>query len=75
VRCRIFYQGDRTVGVAVWALVDDLVAKRIDANDKRLTAVEWKSGTNLRIIDIVAPYGGEAEMRGQLRASEHPEMT
>ena len=63
---RIFYQGERPVGVAFWALVDDLVAKRIDANDKRLSAVEWKSGTQMRIIDIVAPFGGEAEMRGQV---------
>jgi cytolysin-activating lysine-acyltransferase len=63
---RIFYKGEQPVGVALWALADDLVAKRIDANDKRLTAVEWKSGTNMRIIDIVAPFGGEAEMRGQI---------
>jgi cytolysin-activating lysine-acyltransferase len=63
---RIFYQGDRPVGVAVWALADELVAKRIDAGDTRLTAVEWKSGTLKRIIDIVAPFGGEAEMREQV---------
>jgi hypothetical protein len=25
--------------VPIWALVDDLVAKRIDANDKRLTGI------------------------------------
>jgi cytolysin-activating lysine-acyltransferase len=42
------------------------VAKRIDAGDKRLTAVEWKSGMNMRIIDVVAPFGGEAQMRGQI---------
>jgi cytolysin-activating lysine-acyltransferase len=63
---RIFYKGEQPVGVALWALADDLVAKRIEAGDKRLAAVEWKSGTNMRIIDIVAPFGGEAEMRGQL---------
>ncbi|MEA2896327.1 MAG: cytolysin-activating lysine-acyltransferase, partial [Bradyrhizobium sp.] len=60
---RIFYKGEQPVGVALWALVDDLVARRIDANDKRLAAVEWKSGINMRIIDIIAPFGGEAEMR------------
>jgi cytolysin-activating lysine-acyltransferase len=59
---RIFYSGEQPVGVALWALADDLVAKRIDAGDKRLAAVEWKGGSNLRIIDIVAPFGGEAEM-------------
>jgi cytolysin-activating lysine-acyltransferase len=64
---RLFYKGEQPVGVAVWALVDEMVAKRIDAGDKRLTAVEWKSGTNMRIVDVVAPFGGEAEMRGQLR--------
>ncbi|WP_249128254.1 toxin-activating lysine-acyltransferase [Bradyrhizobium lablabi] len=47
-------------------LVDDIVAKRIDAGDIRLTAVEWKSGANMRIVDVVAPFGGEAEMRGQI---------
>jgi cytolysin-activating lysine-acyltransferase len=63
---RIFYKGEQPVGVALWALVDDLVAKRIDAGDKRLSAVEWKSGSHMRMIDVVAPFGGEAEMRGQV---------
>jgi cytolysin-activating lysine-acyltransferase len=63
---RMFYKGEQPVGVAVWALVDDLVAKRIDGGDKRLTAVEWKSGSNMRILDVVAPFGAEAEMREQL---------
>jgi cytolysin-activating lysine-acyltransferase len=64
---RIFYKGEQPVGVALWALADDLVAKRIDAGETRLAAVEWKCGSNMRIIDIVAPFGGEAEMRGQLK--------
>ncbi len=66
---RIFYKGDQPVGVALWALADDLVAGRIDAGDRRLSAVEWKSGAAMRIVDIVAPFGGEAEMRAQLGAA------
>jgi cytolysin-activating lysine-acyltransferase len=66
---RIFYKGEQPVGVALWALVDNLVAKRIDAGDRRLTPVEWKSGAAMRIVDIVAPFGGEAEMRAQLGAA------
>jgi cytolysin-activating lysine-acyltransferase len=65
---RIFYKGEQPVGVALWALADDLVAKRIDAGDRRLSAVEWKSGTGMRVIDVVAPFGGEAEMRAQIGA-------
>jgi cytolysin-activating lysine-acyltransferase len=60
---RIFYKGEQPVGVALWALVDDLVAKRIDAGDNRLSAVEWNSGSNTRIVELVAPFGGEAEIR------------
>jgi len=63
---RMFYKGEQPVGVAVWALVDDLVAKRIDVGEKRLTAVEWKGGANMRILDVVAPFGAEAEMREQV---------
>jgi cytolysin-activating lysine-acyltransferase len=66
---RIFYHGEQPVGVALWALVDDLVAKRIDAGDRRLTAVEWKSGAAMRIVEVVAPFGGEAEMRAQIGAA------
>src|SRR5437763_1406957 len=66
---RIFYKGEQPVGVALWALADELVAKRIDAGDRRLTAVEWKSGAAMRIVDVVAPFGGEAEMRAQLGAA------
>jgi cytolysin-activating lysine-acyltransferase len=65
---RIFYRGEQPVGVAFWALADDIVAKRIDAGDRRLAAVEWKSGASLRVIDIIAPFGGEAEMRAQVGA-------
>jgi cytolysin-activating lysine-acyltransferase len=65
---RIFYKGEQPVGVALWALADDLVAKRIDAGDRRLTAVEWKSGAIMRIVELVAPFGGEAEMRAQVAA-------
>jgi cytolysin-activating lysine-acyltransferase len=66
---RIFYKGEQPVGIAVWALVDDFVAKRFDAGDERLSAIEWKSGTNMRILDVVAPFGAEAEMRVQ--TAEH----
>ncbi|MFZ5733508.1 MAG: toxin-activating lysine-acyltransferase [Pseudomonadota bacterium] len=66
---RIFDKGEQAVGVAFWALADDAVAKRIDAGDKRLAAAEWKSGPIKRIVDIVAPFGAEAEMREQVSGS------
>ncbi|WP_375415511.1 hypothetical protein [uncultured Bradyrhizobium sp.] len=49
--------------IAWRAPVDDLAARRIDGGDRCLTAVEWKSVSNVRIVEIVAPFGREAEMR------------
>jgi cytolysin-activating lysine-acyltransferase len=63
---RIFYKGEQPVGVAFWALADEIVAKRIDAGDVRLTPAEWKSGANRKVVDVIAPFGGESEMRGQV---------
>jgi cytolysin-activating lysine-acyltransferase len=68
---RIFYKGEQPVGVALWALADELVARRIDAGDKRLAAVEWKSGSNMRIIDIVAPFAARGRCGGRLADQCH----
>jgi cytolysin-activating lysine-acyltransferase len=39
VQFQVFYKGQRPVGAALWVLADDVVAKRIDADDKGLAAV------------------------------------
>ena len=63
---RSFYKGEQPVGVAFWALADEIVSKRIDAGNARLTPAEWKSGASRRIVDVVAPFGGEVEIREQV---------
>jgi len=66
---RIFYRGDRPVGIALWAQVDDAIAKRLDSGDKRLAAAEWRCGPHRRIVEVMAPFGGEQEIRRQLEAA------
>ena len=66
----MFYKGEQPVGVALWAMANDLVARRIDEGEKRLAAVEWKGGPNMRIVELVAPFGAEAEMREQVAAAK-----
>jgi cytolysin-activating lysine-acyltransferase len=65
---QIFYANEKPIGVTLWASVNDIVGKRIDLNEKRLTAAEWKSGPQKRIIEIIAPFGGEQEMRDKFIA-------
>ena len=42
----------------------------IDGGEKGLAAVEWKSGPNMRIVELVAPFGAEAEMMEQMVAAK-----
>ncbi|MCA6122930.1 hypothetical protein J6500_13630 [Bradyrhizobium sp. WSM 1704] len=59
----------RLIGVALQVLADYIVAIRIERGSTRLLAVEWRSGTNMRIVDVVALFGGEVEMREQIGSS------
>jgi cytolysin-activating lysine-acyltransferase len=60
---KLFYNGEQPVGLALWAMVDSSVAARMDAGDNRLTVAEWKCGEEFRIVDVIAPFGREGEMR------------
>ncbi len=63
---RIYYSGERPVGVVLWALVNAPVQQRLHAGEKRLSATEWKCGPQGEIVDIIAPFGGEEQMRGEI---------
>lgn len=52
---RMFHDGNRPVGVASWALADDLGAKRIDANDPRLAAWKGRRTGSLRSTGLLKP--------------------
>jgi cytolysin-activating lysine-acyltransferase len=40
----------------------EVMGRPLTPGERQMAAAEWKSGSNMRIIDIVAPFGGEAEM-------------
>ena len=65
---KLFYNGEQPVGLALWAMVDSSVAARMDAGDNRLAVAEWKCGEEFRIVDVVAPFGGEDEMRKKVES-------
>ncbi|AND89393.1 MULTISPECIES: toxin-activating lysine-acyltransferase [Bradyrhizobium] len=50
---RIFYKGEQPVGVAFWALADEIVAKRIDAGDVRLTPADGRVGRASRLWTLL----------------------
>jgi cytolysin-activating lysine-acyltransferase len=50
------------VGVVLFARVNEAAAARLDAGAPTLRPGDWQSGPTLRIIDIIAPFGGREEM-------------
>jgi cytolysin-activating lysine-acyltransferase len=66
---KLFYNGEQVVGLVLWAMVDSSVAARMDAGDNRLAVAEWKCGEEFRIVDVVAPFGGEDEMRNKINSN------
>lgn len=60
---RIFYGPEqRPAGVIIWAAISDEADQRLAAGNIRLSPPEWKGGTNLWIVEMIAPFGGQEEM-------------
>ncbi|MCP5080984.1 MAG: toxin-activating lysine-acyltransferase [Alphaproteobacteria bacterium] len=59
---RLFYDKDKPIGVALYARVDDEVEERLKSGNARLRPQDWKSGTKLWIVEIIAPFGGHEAM-------------
>jgi cytolysin-activating lysine-acyltransferase len=56
---RLFKDGDKPFAFATWALLDEEAEKRVMAGQARLRPTDWRSGSKLWLIDIVAPFGGQ----------------
>jgi cytolysin-activating lysine-acyltransferase len=60
---RIFYGNGQPAGLVLWASVSDETDARLSADVPiRLRPDEWKSGNNLWLVEMVAPFGGQDEM-------------
>ncbi len=61
-QCRLFLDKGRPMGFVTWAYVSEEVAGRLQAMPNRLQPPEWRSGKRLMIMDVVAPFGGGADL-------------
>lgn len=66
---RMFYGPDRPAAVALWAQVSEETEQRLIAGGSRLRPDEWRGGDRLWLIELVAPFGGEAEIMADLKNS------
>lgn len=65
-QCRLFMKGKMPFAFMTWAFVSDEVHQRLNQGQGKLAPHEWKSGEHAWLIDVVAPFGGDAEMLDEL---------
>jgi len=64
---RIFHKDGAPIAFACWAYVSDEVEERLRDGSTKLRPEEWRSGENLWLMDIVAPFGGADFVIKELR--------
>ena len=69
---RLFYATDRPIGVVLWAFVNDEVAERLAGGTTKLRPQDWKSGDQLWVVEVIAPFGGAEEMVKDLKEKVFP---
>ena len=70
---RLFYDKDKPIGVVFWGRVSDEVEQRLAQGTSKLRPQDWKSGDNLWVVEVIAPFGGAEEMVKDLKAAVFPD--
>lgn len=52
---RLFSQGKQPMAFLVWASVSDAVRDRIESGDKTMELADWRSGSNIVVLDCISP--------------------
>lgn len=62
---RIYYDTKTPAGVVLFARVNADTAARLDAGAPSLRPTDWQSGSQVRIVDIIAPFGGREDIEAE----------
>ena len=70
----IFRDGDRPVGLALWAKCTPEAEAKLDRGmvepENRLTLEEWNSGTALWLVDLIAPFADQANRHREIMIAD-----
>jgi cytolysin-activating lysine-acyltransferase len=64
---RVFHKDKAPIAFVSWAHVSDEVEERLKSGATRLKPEDWRSGENLWLIDLCAPFGGGEVILKELR--------
>ena len=71
-QCKLYMKKEYPISFISWGFLDEEAEKRLFHNGGKLRPEDWKSGKNLWIIDIVAPFGGVENMLRDIQKNEFP---
>lgn len=66
-QAKLYMRDSAPIAYVSWAKLSDATAQRYLEAPHHLTAADWKSGEQVWIIDLIAPFGGTAEVMKELR--------
>ncbi|WP_448662639.1 toxin-activating lysine-acyltransferase [Sphingomonas sp. CJ20] len=70
----MFRDGERPVGLALWAKCSPEAAKKLDAGmiepENRLTLEEWNGGDQIWLVDLIAPFANAENRHRELMIAD-----
>lgn len=64
---RLWRRGTVPVAFATWAYLSDEAEARLKQGIRRIAPMDWKSGDNLWLMDLICPFGGQDEAMKELK--------
>lgn len=71
-QAKVYLRDETPVAFVSWARLSPEVAQRFRRMPHRLTPADWRSGDEVWVVDLLAPFGGAKEVIKDLRESVLP---
>lgn len=70
----IFRDGDRPVGLALWAKCEEKAAAKLEGGmiepENRLTLEQWGGGDQIWLVDLIAPFADNANRQREIMIAD-----
>ena len=66
---KLYSKGKQPIAFLAWATVSDEVKERFDAGNMALELKDWRSGSNLIVVDCISPFADPDQIVEQFRST------
>ena len=68
-QAKLYIREEAPVAYASWAFLSEESSLRFRTTPHHLTSTDWKSGDQIWLVDVVAPFGGTQDLINDLRGN------